>query len=84
MKFKDLRTGDVMNLMGTQSVLLAIERPHPIRIGYWMFVWYVINERRMSFDALHPEYDLIPGSTVHQDGFYNLQMAITTLSKEAR
>jgi hypothetical protein len=81
MKFKDLRTGDVMNLMGTRSVILAIEKPHPVRVGFWLFVWYIFDEKRLSFDALHPEFDLIPGSFVNQDGLYSYQRALAEIPR---
>lgn len=76
MKYKNLQTGDVVSLMGTRSVILAIEKPHPDFPGFWLFVWYIFDEKRLSFDALSPEYSLIPGSTVVNDGRVSWRQAI--------
>jgi hypothetical protein len=67
MKFGDLKTGDLVNLMGTKSVILAIEKPHPLNSQFWLVVWYIFDEKRISFDMLHPDYDLIPGTHVTED-----------------
>ena len=76
MKFGDLKTGDVMTLAGQRAVILAIEKPHPQNHEFWMFVWYILSEKRLSFDALHPGYALIPGSKVHQDGMASFRRAL--------
>lgn len=83
MKFGDLRTGDVVNLMGTHSVILAIEKPHPLNVNFWLVVWYIFKSPtepgRLSFDMLHPRYDLLPGTSVSQDGMYAFQKAMAEI-----
>lgn len=75
MKFGDLKTGDVMTLAGQTSVILAIEKPHPLRPGFWLFVWWIFDDNRVSFDMLSPAYDLIPGTGIHQDGLVSWKRA---------
>lgn len=67
MKFGDLKSGDVVNLMGTKSVILAIQEPHPLNPSFLLIVWYIFDEKRLSFDMLHPDYELLPGTHVTED-----------------
>lgn len=76
MKFGDLKSGDVLHLVGQRGVILAIEKPHPLKPSFLLIVWYLFDEKRLSFDMLHPDYELIPGSTVSQDGFYSYRKAL--------
>lgn len=80
MKFRDLRTGDVVTLMDTRSVIVAIETPHPKDPSFLLIVWYIFGEARLSFDMLHPDYDLIHGTTVHSDGFLTWNEAMSFIS----
>jgi hypothetical protein len=68
MKFGDLKTGDVVTLAGTKAVVMAVDKNHPKQPGFWLFVWYLVAERRLTFDCLSPAYELIPGSKVVNDG----------------
>jgi hypothetical protein len=83
MKFGNLKTGDVVNLCGTQSVVLSITKPHPEWPAgpYWLFVWYIFDEKRLSFDCLHPDYALIPGSTLVNDGLVLWHQAIDAVAR---
>jgi hypothetical protein len=76
MKFGDLKPGDVVGLMGTRSVILAIEKPHPLNRNFWLIIWWMFDEKRLSFDMLSPEYDLIEGSTVVSDGMVSYRRAM--------
>lgn len=76
MKFEDLRTGDVLTLADRTAVIIAIEKPHPENPKFWLFVWYIFEENRFSFDMLDPEYSLIPGSRVTRDGLVSFKRAI--------
>lgn len=76
MKFRDLRSGDVVKMMGIRSVILAIEVPHPLNPSFLLVVWYIFGEDRLSFDMLHPDYDLFPGTSVSQDGMYSYREAL--------
>lgn len=76
MKFGDLRTGDVMGLGRLRAVVMGIERPHPLNPAFLMVVFYIFAEKRLSFDMLHPDYELIPGTTVHQDGMASFREAL--------
>jgi hypothetical protein len=77
MKFGDLKTGDIMTLVGTKGVVMAIEKPHPKNPHFWLVVWYLVDQDRFTFDMLNPDYDLIPGSTISQDGLVTWQRIIT-------
>jgi hypothetical protein len=81
MKFGDLKTGDVMELAGTKAVVMAIERPHPWSPGFWLFVWYIFEQKRVSVDMLSPTVELIPGSSVYQDGLYSFGRANQELTR---
>lgn len=70
MKYGDLKTGDIVTLAGSRGVVMAIEKPHPTQTGFWLIVWYLMDEKRLSFDCLSPVFELIPGSKVHNDGFH--------------
>ena len=80
MKFGQLQTGDVMHLAGTKAVVLSISNPHPEPanglVGFLLVVWYIFGEDRVSFDCLHQDYDLIPGSTVSKDGLMSWREAV--------
>jgi hypothetical protein len=76
MKFGDLKSGDVVNLMGVRSVILAIESPHPLNPSFLLVVWFLFGDNRLSFDMLHPDYELIPGTSVSQDGMYSYRKAM--------
>lgn len=80
MKFGDLKTGDVMTLAGQTAVILAIEKPHPVNPRFWMFVWYMFGDARLSFDMLDPDGDLIGGSKISHDGLLSFQAAIRKLT----
>jgi hypothetical protein len=80
-KFRHVNVGDVMTLAGKTAVVLAIQKPHPLHANFWMFVWYIFDDRRLSFDALSPEYDLIEGSKVSQDGLYAFRKALAEMGK---
>jgi len=80
MKFGDLKAGDVVNLMGTRSVILAIQKPHPDHPSFWLVVWYIFDDKLLSFDCLHPNYDLLPGTTVSQDGLYSFRTALDQIN----
>lgn len=79
MRFGDLKTGDVLTLAGQRAVILAIEKPHPLNHHFWMFVWYILSDRRLSFDMLHPNFHLIEGSSVVSDGFVSFREALEQL-----
>lgn len=81
MKFGDLQAGDVVNLMGTRSVILAIDKVHPEHPLFWLVVWYIFDEDRLSFDCLHPDYDLLPGTTVSRDGLYSFRKAMDIVGR---
>lgn len=68
MRFGDLRTGDIVTLCGSQSLVLAIQRPHPQNPAFLLIVWYLFDEKAISADMLHPDYALITGTSVHSDG----------------
>lgn len=79
MKFGKLKTGDVMELAGVKAVVLSITDPHPDQrggLGFLLVVWYIFDEDRLSFDCLHKDYDLIPGSTISQDGLMSWRQAV--------
>jgi hypothetical protein len=59
MTFDDLRTGDVVNLMGVRSVVLAIEKPHPLNPSFLLIIWWIFDQKRLSMDMLHPDYALM-------------------------
>lgn len=80
MKFGDLCTGDIVNLAGTKAVVMAIQNPHPTSPGFWLIVWYLIDEKRLTFDCLSPAFDLIPGSTIHTDGMQTWRKTINELA----
>lgn len=80
MKFGDLKTGDVLTLAGQPGVVMAIDKEHPMHPGFWLVIWYLPSEKRLSFDALHPDFDLIPGSKVHQDGFHLFNAALAEIA----
>lgn len=80
MRFGDLKTGDIMNMAGTKAVIMAIEKPHPKQAGFWLIVWYLLDEKRLSFDCLSPEFELIPGSTVHEDGLFTWTTIVNELA----
>lgn len=80
MTFGDLKTGDVLIMAGVKAVVLAIESPHPLNPSFLLIVWYIFPENRTSFDMLHPDYELLPGSTVHQDGFWSWRKALELVS----
>jgi hypothetical protein len=81
MRFGDLKTGDVVTLMNQKAVVLAIEKPHPLNGKFWMFVWWLFDENRLSFDMLSPEHALIPGTKVHQDGFLSFNLALNEIPR---
>ena len=81
MKFGDLKTGDVMTLAGRTAVIIAIEKPHPKNPQFWMFVWYLFGDERISFDMLDPAYELISGSKVSRDGLLSFETAIRKLTR---
>lgn len=81
MKFGDLKTGDVMELAGQKAVIVAIEKPHPLNPGFWLIVWYIFGDNRLSFDMLHPDYALISGSKISQDGFNSYHRALSELQR---
>jgi hypothetical protein len=81
MRFADLKVGDVMTLAGQTAVVLAIEKPHPENPRFWMFIWYLFGDKRLSFDMLDPQYELIPGSRVSDDGLLSFQAAIRELTR---
>lgn len=80
MKFRDLRTGDVVTLIDKRSVILAIEWHHPKNHSFMLIAWYIFDDRRLSFDMLHPDYELLPGTRVSQDGFYSFDRALSLIS----
>jgi hypothetical protein len=80
MKFGDLKSGHVVRLMGMRSVILAIETPHPLNPSFLLIVWYIFDEKRLSFDMLHPDYELLPGTDVSQDGMYSYRKAMNEMS----
>lgn len=59
MKFGDLKTGDVVSLMGVRSVVLSIEKPHPLNPNFWLIIWWIFDQKRLSMDMLHPDYALM-------------------------
>lgn len=79
MKFGDLKSGDRVSLAGYNSVILAIEKPHPLNPAFWLIVFYIFEEKRLSFDMLSPAFDLIPGTSVSQDGLYSYRKAMDEL-----
>lgn len=81
MKFRNLVPGDVVTLMETRSVVLAIQAPHPLNPDFWLIIFYVFEGKRgrTSFDMLHPNYDLIPGTTVSKDGMHSYRAAMETM-----
>lgn len=79
MKFGDLKAGDVMTLLDHRAVVLAIEKPHPLDSRYWLVVWWIFDEQRTSFDMLHPDCALIPGSSIHQDGLVSFRQALSEM-----
>jgi hypothetical protein len=81
MKFGDLKTGDVLTLAGQTAVILAVEKPHPKNRAFWLIVWYIFDEKRISCDMLHPDYELIPGSVVHSDGFQSWHTAMGEMNR---
>lgn len=81
MKFGDLKTGDVMTLAGQRAVVMAIENPHPVRPGFWMIVFYIFGQNRLSFDCLDPEYGLIPGTKITQDNLVSFQKALDEIAQ---
>jgi hypothetical protein len=81
MRFGDLKTGDVVNLLNQKAVILAIEKPHPNSQNFWMIVWWLFEEKRLSFDMLHPEHALIPGTRVWQDGFLSFNLALNEIPR---
>ncbi len=81
MKFGDLRTGDVMTLAGQTAVVLAIEKPHPANPRFWLFIWYLFGDKRLSFDMLDPAYELITGSKVSDDGLLSFEAAIREVTR---
>lgn len=80
MKYGDLKSGDVVNLMGVRSVILAIDKNHPRYPGFWLFVWFIFGENRLSFDALSPHYELLVGTHVSHDGLRSYDEAVRMLS----
>lgn len=80
MKFGDLKTGDVMTLAGQTAVVLGIEKPHPYNPRFWLFIWYMFGDKRISFDMLDPTYDLIAGSQVSSDGYLSHQLAVREIT----
>jgi hypothetical protein len=76
MKFSDLRSGDVVTLRGVRSVVMAIESPHPLNPSFLLIVWFLFGQNRLSFDMLHPDYDLITGTSVSKDGMVSYQEAL--------
>lgn len=81
MRFGDLKTGDVMILAGQSAVILAIEKPHPANPRFWLFIWYLFGDKRLSFDMLDPAYELLPGSRVSGDGLLSFEAAIRALTQ---
>jgi len=81
MKFGDLKAGDVVTLMGVRSVVLAIDKQHPEHRSFWLVVWYIFGEDRLSFDCLHPNYDMLPGTTVSEDGLYLFRKAMEAVNR---
>lgn len=59
MKFGDLRVGDVVNLIGAKSVVLAIDKRHPLNPNFYLIIWWIFDQKRLSMDMLHPEYALM-------------------------
>jgi len=59
MKFGDLRVGDVVNLMGVRSVVLAVQSPHPLNPSFLLIIWWIFDQKRLSMDMLHPDYELM-------------------------
>lgn len=68
MKFGQLKTGDVMTLAGTKAVVLSIDREHPLNPQFMLVIWYLFGQDQVTMDQLHPDYDLIPGAEIHEDG----------------
>ena len=59
MTFGELRVGDVVTLMGVRSVVLAIQKPHPLNMNFHLIIWWIFDEKRLSFDMLHPDYAIL-------------------------
>lgn len=81
MKFGDLVPGDVVTLMNTRSVVLAVQSPHPLNPGFSLIIFYVWDEARgrTSFDMLDPNYNLIPGTKVSKDGMQTYRAAMEAM-----
>lgn len=84
MRFGDLKTGDVMALAGSRAVLMARQIPHPVYPSFGLYVWYMLDEGRLSFDALRPDYELLPGSAVHSDGLITWTRIADSLARVNR
>jgi hypothetical protein len=80
MKFGDLRTGDIVEMAGTKAVVMAIQERHPKDPGFMLIVWYLVAEKRLTFDMLSRYYDLIPGSSVTNDGLVMWSRLINELA----
>ena len=82
MKFRNLLPGDVVTLLDTRSVVLAIQSPHPLNPDFWLIIFYVFEDGgRTSFDMLHPNYDLIPGTRVTRDGMVTYREAMEAMRR---
>lgn len=80
MKFGELRPGDVMTMIGSRAVVIAIQRPHPLSPRFIMIVCYRFRDGKFSIDMLDPEYDIIPECTVHTDGMRSFREALGDLA----
>lgn len=62
---------------------MAIEKPHPEPrfYAFWLIVWWLVDEERLSFDCLHPEYEMAAGTKVHSDGMVAWRGAARKLGK---
>jgi hypothetical protein len=63
-KYSELKVGDTFDMGGVEAVVLAVHEYHPINPVFMLVVWYIFGENRLSFDMLHPHYDLPDGMTV--------------------
>lgn len=80
MKYGDLRTGDLVKFHNAQAVVMAIEKEHPREPGFWLIVWYLVHEKRLTFDCLSPHYEVMPGSSVSSDGLVTWSRVVSELA----
>lgn len=67
-RIDELEPGDVVldTALGIHATMLALHVPHPLYPQLALVIWWMHEERRWSFDALHPQQELPASQHVRQ------------------